>query len=307
MPPRLVELLIGPWKSLSIYPRAAALRPYQVLGLLLLLTLIASGLLSARWYLVRRAKLEDARESQLWLMPRVTIQDGVARFEGSPGRLLDAKNFLVWIDPTTNVVEGLDLDPGESRPVVHVGRNLLTVHSPGRAPRQIPWGKVVGQDGRLSLDGPEAVDWGAQYLRTIALTGLAVGLGLAVGYQLLLLVALAWLYRVLFYRGLYVPRFGVLVSVGAVASIPPLTVATLAALVGLGQGTMLTIHGLGLGLLFLVGATRVRLGDERPGQLAPASQATGALPPVVDQEPADEEPEEGGPPAAPDPAEPPIE
>ena len=266
MPPRLFELLIGPWKSLSIYPRAATLRPYQVLGLLFLLTLVGSGLITARWYLVRRAKLEDARDSQLWLMPRVTIEDGLARFEGSPGRLLDAEHFLVWIDPTTNVVEDLQLEPGETRPLVHIGRSVLTVHAPNRAPRQIPWARVVGDQPRLSLDGPEAIDWGEDYLRTIAMTGMAVGLGLAVAYQLLLLLLLAWLYRVLFYRGLYVPGFSALVSVGATASIPPVTLAALAVLAGFGQGTMLAIHGLGLGLLFLVGATRVRLGDERPDQ-----------------------------------------
>jgi hypothetical protein len=266
VPPRLVELLIGPWKGLSIYPRAATLRPPQVLALLLLLTLVGSGLVTARWYLVRRAKLEDARESQLWLMPRVTIEGGVARFEGRPGRLLDAEHFLVWIDPTTNVVQDIRLEVGELRPVVHVGRDLLTVHTPNRAPRQIPWSEVVGDQARLSLDGPEAIDWGEHYLRTMALTGMAVGTGLAVGYQLLLLVVLAWLYRVLFYRGLYVPRFGTLICVGGTASIPPLTLAIAAVLLGLGQGTMLTVHGLGLGLLFLVGATRVRLGDERPDQ-----------------------------------------
>ncbi len=281
MPPRLFELLVGPWTGVSIYPRAASLRPLQVLGVLFLLTLLASGLIAADWYLLRQARLEDARDSQLWLMPRVTIEDGVARSEGGAGRLLDAEHFLVWIDTTTNTVEDIPLEPGEDRPVVHVGRHVLTVHALGRAPRQIAWSQVVGDEGLLSLDGPEALDWGMEYLRTMALTGMAVGLLLAVVYQLLLLAALAWFYRVLFYRGLYVPRFGTLICVGGTASIPPLILAVFAVLLGLGQGAMLTIHALGLGLLFLVGATRVRLGDERPDRVDRPESAPDEVGPAL--------------------------
>lgn len=276
-PPTIGEILLGPWRGLSIYPRAALVRPWQAIGLLLLLTLAGSCLATGRWYLVRSSKLADLAESQVWLMPRVTVEDGTARFEGGEARLLDARHFLVWIDTSTDSVRGLQLRAGEERAVLHVGQHVLTVHRPGRPPHQIPWGRVTGRGQRLSLDGPEAIEWGRRYLRTIASMGLGTGFVLAAGWQILLVLVLSWLYRVIAYRGLYVPGLATLVTVGAVASGPALVLATLGLVVGLGQGMALTVHGLVLGLLFLLGATRVRLGDEQPDRPRPASaEVTGS-------------------------------
>jgi hypothetical protein len=274
MPPRIHELLLDPWRSLSIYPRAAALRPTQALGLLLLVMLVCGGLATGKWTLRRAGQLEDIRESQLWLMPRVTVRDGLAHLEGGNGRLLDAVHFLVWLDVSTNTAEDVPLEPGELRPVVHVGREALIVHRPGMAPEPLAWEGLNERYPDLTLDGTEVADFLAAELPGRALDRLALGLALAVFWQLALLVIFSWLYRVLFYRGLYVPRFKTLLTVGAVAAIPPVVVATVALLLGAGQGPMLTIHALGLGLLFLLGATRVRLGDERPDRGAATGAAT---------------------------------
>lgn len=267
----LLELLVGPFKGLQIYPRAAKVAPTAALALLLVVTLSCAGALGARWYMERSGWIDDAAASPLILMPRVNIEGGEAR-TSSPPRLYDAVHFLVWLDPSTDAPRDVPLEVGEQRPVVHIGKTALIVVRRGGSPRPLPWAVVEDRFGPTSMDGTEVVRFLREQLPGQALERALVGAVLAIAFQLLIVVALAWLYRVLFWRGLYVPRFKTLVTVGAVAAIPPTVAACAAGLAGLGQGTMVTVHGLGLGLLFLLGATRVRLGDERPDRVAEADQ-----------------------------------
>ena len=82
--------------------------------------------------------------------------------------------------------------------------------------------------------------------------------------QLLLLFLYVGLYRALFFRGLYVPRFGTLLTVACLAALPAITAGTALLLAGVAQPTVAAVHALLSGALFFAAATRVRLGDERP-------------------------------------------
>jgi len=285
----LGELVVGPFKGLAVYPRAAKVAPSVALALLVVTTLVCAGALSARWHQVRSGWLDDAAESPLYLMPRVTIEGGEAR-SSAPPRLYDAVHFLVWLDPSTDAPRDVPLEPGETRPVVHIGKTALIVVRRGGSPRPLPWAIVEDRFGPMSMDGTEVIRFLREQLPGKAMERMLFGSAVAVVYQVLLAALLAWFYRVLFWRGLYVPRFGTLVTIAAVAALPPTVLAAVVGLAGLGQGAMVTAHGLGVGLLFLAGATRVRLGDEQPD--APPAEAEPPSPPEADPDPpTDPEPE----------------
>jgi hypothetical protein len=248
---------------LAIYPPAARTSPTYTLALLLLVTTAAGLALAGQWHARRAGWLEDARHSALYLMPNVAIEDGIARTAGGP-KLYDAVHFLVWVDVSTDTLlfGDVPLEVDEGRPLVHVGRTMLFVHRRDEAPVPLPWTSLEQRYGRMSLDGTEVVDWLRGELPAEALRRLMVGLGAAVGWQLAFLAALAFVYRVVFYRGLYVPRFGSLMAVGSIAALPAVALAAGVALGGLGQTAMVGVHTTVLGILFLAAATRVRFGDD---------------------------------------------
>ncbi|MCP4868913.1 MAG: hypothetical protein GY898_09355 [Proteobacteria bacterium] len=262
-PPSLGELVAGPFRGFAIYPRAARTPPMHALALLVVLTTLAAAILTAQWYFERAGWLSEAEHSALYLMPRVTIAGGEARAAGAP-KLYDAVHFLVWLDPTTDSLAYGDvpMEPGELRPLVHVGARMLVVHRRDKSPRPLAWGAVEERYGSLSLDGTEVIEWLAEQLPAAALSRMLAGLALTLAWQLVLLAGLAFLYRVIFYRGLYVPRFGTLVAVGATAAIPAVALAGVVGLSGFGQAPMVVVHAAVLGTLFLAAATRVRLGDD---------------------------------------------
>ncbi len=262
-PPTLGELLVGPFRGLVIYPRAARTPPLHTVALLLLATVVMGGALTAQWYDQRVGWLEDARHSALYLMPTVTIDGGVARTAGPP-KLYDAVHFLVWVDVSTNtlVFGDVPLEAGEQRPLVHVGRTMLAVHRRDGAPQPLEWTSLEARFGSMSLDGTEVAGWLRAELPAAALTRLLAGLLAATAWQLFLLATLAFVYRVIFYRGLYVPRYGTVIAVGATAGLPAVVVAALVGLSGLGQVTMIGTHATVLGFLFLAAASRVRLADD---------------------------------------------
>lgn len=271
------ELLIGPFTGLSIYPRAAGLRP-RVLVLVLLLVLGSLGGVLAGVFQARLSgQVDELRNSALWLMPRVNIADGVARVESAPGRTLDAGLFVLVLDTSVNRLEELPGERDDTRAVVHVTRQALVVYKRDRrVATGYPWSGVESSLGPLSLDGPELIDFLGEYASRLTWFLWAVGFTVVALWQLLLIFGFVGLYRTLFYRGLYVPRFGALVSVACVASLPGVVLAAVLLLAGLAQPTVAAVHALTFGALFFVAATRVRLGDERP-DLTPIAPA-GAPP-----------------------------
>lgn len=268
--PSLTELLLGPFRGVSIYPRAARVPPGSTLALLLLVVLGCGLVLAAAFHARLGGQIEGLRDSQLYLMPRVTVDEGVATVEAAPGRTLDAGPFVLVLDTTVGKLDALPGERGDKRSVVHVTRTGLMIYKRDRrVATGYPWAGVNATFGRLSLDGAELVDWLLEFRsRLVAFAFVAVAPLVAL-WQLLLLLVWVGLYRTIFYRGLYVPRFATLVSVGAVAALPAVVLGAVLLLLGVSQMAVAGAHVLVFGVLFFVAATRVRLGDERPDQPAP--------------------------------------
>lgn len=285
MTPSWGELLGGPFVGLAIYPKAAVLRP-RVSVLLLLGALGLAGLLLAGVFQARmNHRIDGLRDSQLWLMPRVNVADGVASVEAAPGRTLDAGPFVLLLDTSVERLDSLPGERGDKRPVVHVSRRALTVYKRDRrVATGYPWSGVESSLGRLSLDGPELIDFLGEYLSRLVAFLWMVGFAAVAAWQGMLLFFYVGLYRALFFRGLYVPRFGTLVTIACLAALPAIALGTLLLLAGVAQMTVAAAHALVSGALFFLAATRVRLGDERP-DLGPASSedpSAGPLPAVPD-------------------------
>jgi hypothetical protein len=270
--PSWTELLSGPFVGLSIYPRAAVLKP-RVAVLLLIGSLALAGALLAGVFQVRMGRaLDDLRDSQLWLMPRVTIEGGRATVEAAPGRTLDAGPFWMVLDTSTEQLDALPGGRADRRPVVHVSRQAIVVYKRDRGVATgYPWSGVEASLGRLSLDGPELIDFLRDYVSRLTAFLWAVGLAAVGLWQLGLVFAYVGLYRALFYRGLYVPRFGTLVTAACLAALPAVALGLLLLLAGIAQPTVAAAHALASGALFFAAATRVRLGDDRP-DLPPAGR-----------------------------------
>ncbi len=280
MSPSWIELLLGPFTGLAIYPRAAALPPRIAVILLLGVLGLSGALLAGAFDLRMSRSLDGLRDSQLWLMPRVSIAGGLATVEAAPGRLLDAGPFVMVLDTSTEQLESLPGERGDQRAVVHITREAIVVYKRDRrVATGYPWSGVEASLGPLSLDGPELLDFLGDYLSRLVAFLWMVGVAAVSAWQLLLIFFFVGLYRALFFRGLYVPRFGTLVTVASLAALPAVALAVLLLLAGVEQPTVAAAHALASGALFFLAATRVRLGDERPDLRPPEGEApsTGPL------------------------------
>ena len=65
MPPRLSELISGPFYNPGIYPRVARLPPARPFLVLLLFTVLCGAVLTAQWYLVRSGRLAEISDSEI--------------------------------------------------------------------------------------------------------------------------------------------------------------------------------------------------------------------------------------------------
>jgi hypothetical protein len=264
-PPGFGELLAGPFLGVAVYPRAAAVRPLRVFLAAATVALGAALLLAGRWEFVLSARVAALRDSQLWMMPRVTVQGGEAQIEGSPGRVLETPRLVVVLDPTEDLLDPLPGAPEDVRSVVHVARRgLLVYRRPLGGVMALPWSSVEASFGPLSLNGEELLDWLPGVLRTVLAVSAGLALLMFLVWELALCLLLVGLYRTIFFRGLYLPGFGALLSVAFLAALPATAVGAAGALAGLPHSMLLGLHALALGTVFFVGATRVRLGDERP-------------------------------------------
>lgn len=265
MAPRISELIVGPLSRPGIYPRAARLPPARTLLLLLVATAICGGLLAARWYGVRRAALEEVRNSELRQLPTVTVQDGQIRSLDAGPRAFDAGPFVVWLELETNLPTQEDireqLRPGERRPIVHLGKDAIVVYPAGGSPKPLPWTELNEREGVVSVSGETVADWLAKQLGGRAVDAWTLGISAGGLYQVLLLLFLGLFYRVLFFRGPDVPSLGALTAAGAVSALPALYLVTILGLCGFGQLSMIVVHFLAFGLnfLFMAGCLRVEL------------------------------------------------
>ena len=262
--PALRELLLGPFRGLAIYPRAATLGVGRGLGLIVLVTLLLAAVVAGSWTVRLRAKVEAMADSSIWFMPRVNVAEGRATVEADPGRVIETDRVVVIFD---TVSEQPDIPKGfgdDARPRVLVRERAMLLFTPERpVPTALPWARVNEALGPVSVDGRELVEALRVFVPRMVVTMAAVAVAAALLWQLLLAGLFVGVYRVLFGRGLYVPGPSALFGVAAVAALPPLALG--AVLLGLGrQELAVAAHGVVFGGLFLLGATRVRLGDERP-------------------------------------------
>ncbi len=99
-PLRPSELLLGPFRGFSIYPRALqALSPPLALAWVALAIAVLGLGLAGKRYLELSYALEEASDSPLRLIPRIHVDGtGQLRIEGPPGRRVDAGVFVLLLD-----------------------------------------------------------------------------------------------------------------------------------------------------------------------------------------------------------------
>lgn len=267
--PSLVELVTGPFRGLDIYPRAAVLGAGRGIGLLVLVTTLAAALVAGIWTVRLLGKVDSMADSAIWFMPRVNIADGFATVEADPGRIIETDRVVILFDTVSEQPEIPRGVGADDRPRVLVRHRAMLLFTPERSvPMALPWIRVNEGLGPVSVDGPELITALRRFVPRMVLTLAGVALLAVLLWQVLLAALMVGLYRALFGRGLYVPGVSVLFSVASVAALPPLVLG--AALLAVGrQELAVAVQGVSFGALFLLGATRVRLGDERPGVAAP--------------------------------------
>ena len=270
VPPRLSELISGPFYNPGIYPRVARLPPARPFLVLLLFTVLCGAVLTAQWYLVRSGRLAEISDSEIRELPTLTVEGGtILALERGP-EAYDAELFVLWLEIDTNLpsedaVREL-LEPSERRPIVHIGKDALVVYRADTMPRPLPWTELTRREGTVSISGEDVVPWLQGQLGRRALEGLALGSAILGFYQLLLVIVVTLVYRLLFFRGPDVPGIRPLVSAGALAALPPATLVTLIGLAGGSQFSMISAHLLAFGLNFLFMVSRLRL--DRPDPVA---------------------------------------
>lgn len=268
--PALVELLVGPFRGLGVYPRAARLGTGRAIGLLALVILVLAMVVGGIWMVRLQSKVATMADSAIWFMPRVNVRGGVAQVEADPGRVIETDRVVILFD-TVSAEPVIPKAFGEDdRPRVLVRERAMLLFTKERpVPTALPWAQVNEALGPVSVDGPELIDALRSFVPRMVVTLGAIGALAVFLWQLVLAAVFVGLYRTLFGRGLYVPGAGALMGVASTAALPPLLAG--AVLLGLGrQELALAVQGVGFGALFLLGATRVRLGDERPDAKAPS-------------------------------------
>ena len=138
MQPSLSELIAGPFRGLGIYGRA---RRLGVAALALALVTLAVALALGTVHALRlSASLDRAEQSSLMLMPRVTIEGGVARLEGRDGVVLSTPDRVVIFDTSEAFPEIEPAGEGDRRPRLVIRPRGLFVFTPqARAPQGLPW------------------------------------------------------------------------------------------------------------------------------------------------------------------------
>ena len=258
MDPTFTELLTGPFRGVSVYPRVARLPTWKAIGLLLVVASLVAAVLGIETQLDLRARVE-------WLPLRVGVAP-LHRHPGhEPGRVIETDRLVLVLDTRAAPAAVARPTAGDLRPryvVYQEALLLLTADSPVASP--LGWESVNQVWPHVSVNGQELIELARDVVPGAVIALVGCGLVLFLLLQLLGLSILVLLYRILFFRGVYVPGFRALFAVGCLASLPGIVLGGLALACRLGPAIGVAAHVLVFGGLFLVGATRVRLGDERP-------------------------------------------
>ena len=263
--PGVVDLLVGALWGRATYRSAARLGMARPLLAVLAMLLLVSIVLGVQQYFHLGAQIATARDSALWLMPRLNIAGGLAEAQAELPRVLESERFVVFVD-TGESPEIPKAPPGDTRTRFLVLRTALVVFSIDR-----PLGNALGWDqlnavlGPVSVDGPEliaALD-DARLKMVVAVLFLRGGLVLvAILLGTFLGVAL---YRVVFFARTTLPSARALRGVAALAGVPGVAAAGLVSLVGGGDGSAAIALVIAGGSGFFIAAAGIEAADERSG------------------------------------------
>jgi len=255
--------LLGPFTGLQIYPRVAGIRIWRPLAVLATVLLSCALLIAVVRYAEMHGRLATVADSELYLMPRVSVNGSEVTIESRSRRLFDAVEFVVLLDTVSETPAFPPSPHGDKRPRVWVASDGLRIFSSeGSMRAHLPWSELSSAEGRLSLDGPELMDWLDGLLRRAVVYGVLTQSVAFFLYQLLLQLVFVFLHRTLFFRGAYLPGFRALFNCASLAAAPVLLLCTLAMLFGLGEIATLGLHACLLGVLVLLIAARVRIDNE---------------------------------------------
>ncbi len=255
--PGVLDLLVGAFWGRDGY-RAAARRGLggslaAVVVMLLLITLV----LGVQQYLHLGAQIAAARDSAVWLMPRLNIAGGVAEMEAPAPRTLATERFVVVLDPRDEP-EIEPAAPGDTRTRFVVLRTALVVFTYGSpVGNALPWQQLNSVLGPVSVDGPELVAaldearpkmvLAVSALRFLGTFSLVLFGGLLAGA----------LYRVVFYSRPRLPEGRALIAMATLAGVPGVSAAGIVRLLGLGDATAVaTLFAVG-GAAFFVAAAGI--------------------------------------------------
>ena len=260
----LADLVVGAFTGRAAYRSAARLGSRRSVAALLLAGTLVGVVVGVQHHLYLGSQIAAARNSALWLMPRLNITDGVARAEADVPRTLESDRFVVYID-TDPEPEIPQAPPGDTRPrfiVLRRGLFVVTVDQPAWPP--LGWTQVNAGLGPVSVDGPEliaALDRGRLkmvfallfYRGVLALLALLPGVFVATA-----------VYRAVFFARPGLPSSRALRAVGFLAGIPAVMVGGLMLLLGFGEVSALGMLALVGVTAFFVAASGLSTSDELP-------------------------------------------
>jgi hypothetical protein len=248
VPNGVLDLVVGALWGRATYGLVASRGLGRAFSAVAVFLLIVSAVLGVQQYLYLGSQIAAARDSALWLMPRVNIEDGVAEMEGAAPRVLATDRFVVVLDTR----EGPDIEKaevGDTRTRFVVLRRALVVFSFGKPfGSALPFDQVTAALGPVSVDGPELIDALNRGRPKMVLAVTLLRAVLVLGLVLVGAPLAAFVYRAVFFarqRLLPAPEMR---AVAALAGVPAVGVWGLAKGVGIGDV-------MALGILVLVGTT----------------------------------------------------
>jgi hypothetical protein len=196
---------------------------------------LVSLLLGVQQHLYLGSQIAFARDSALWLMPRLNIVNGRAEAESVGPRTLSTERFVVYID-TGPDRELPKASPGDTRPRYLVFREALVVVTIDQ-PRgsALGWAQLNALFGSISVDGPELIQAAERALLKMVLV-VAVLRALAALFAILVGAGVvALVYRALFFARRLPPARGQR-AIAVLAGVPAVAVVGVVSLIGGSRG-----------------------------------------------------------------------
>ncbi len=251
----VLDLVAGALWGRASY-RAVARRGLGAsLAAVLVMLLIVASIVGLRQYLHLGSQIATARDSAVWLMPRLNIADGVAEMEAPAPRTLATERFVVVLDPRDEP-EIDRAEAGDTRTRFVVLKHALVVFTYGSpVGNALPWTQLNSVLGPVSVDGPELL--AALDAARPNMVAVVTAIRFVVAFLTVLFGALLGgaLYRVLFFARAGLPSGRALRAVAALAGVPATAAAGLVRVLGMGDPTALfTLAVVGTTVFFVAAA-----------------------------------------------------